>query len=49
LGSTQKNLGAEMGMTAVLHTHSRKLDYHPHIHVVVPGGGVDKKNGNGKN
>lgn len=42
-GLNPKNLGAEMGMTAVLHTHSRKLDYHPHIHVVVPGGGVDKK------
>jgi len=42
-GLNPKNLGAEMGMTAVLHTHSRKLDYHPHIHVVVPGGGVDMK------
>jgi hypothetical protein len=30
-----------MGMTAVLHTHSRLLTYHPHLHVVVPGGGVD--------
>jgi hypothetical protein len=29
-------------MTAILHTHNRRLDYHPHIHVVVPGGGVDK-------
>ena len=29
-------------MTTVLHTHNRRLDYHPHIHVVVPGGGVDK-------
>jgi hypothetical protein len=29
-------------MTAVLHTHSRRLDYHPHCHVVVPGGGIDK-------
>ena len=27
----------------VLHTHSRKLDFHPHVHVVVPGGGVDKR------
>jgi len=36
-------LGIDLGLTAVLHTHSRKLDYHPHIHVVVPGGGVDKK------
>ncbi len=42
-GLNPKNLGAEMGMTAVLHTHSRKLDYHPHIHVIVPGGGIDKK------
>ena len=42
-GLNPKNLGADMGITAVLHTHSRKLDYHPHIHVVVPGGGVDKK------
>ena len=42
-GLNPKNLGAQMGMTAVLHTHSRKLDYHPHIHVVVPGGGIDKK------
>lgn len=29
-------------MTAVLHTHSRRLDYHPHGHVAAPGGGVDK-------
>ncbi|MCP4160926.1 MAG: hypothetical protein GY760_12710 [Deltaproteobacteria bacterium] len=26
----------------MLHTHSRNLNYHPHIHVVVPGGGVDR-------
>ena len=30
-------------MTMVLHTHNRKLDFHPHIHVVIPGGGVDKR------
>jgi hypothetical protein len=42
-GLNPKHLGAQMGMTAVLHTHSRKLAYHPHIHVVVPGGGVDTK------
>jgi hypothetical protein len=41
-GLTPKNLGANIGMTAILHTHNRRLDYHPHIHVVVPGGGVDK-------
>ena len=33
-----RNLGARMGMTAVLHTHTRRLDYHPHVHLVVPGG-----------
>jgi hypothetical protein len=38
-----KNLGAEIGMSMVLHTHSRKLDYHPHIHAVLPGGGVDNR------
>ena len=42
-GLNPKHLGAHMGMTAVLHTHSRRLAYHPHIHVVVPGGGVDVK------
>lgn len=41
-GLNPKNLGAEIGMTMVLHTHSRKLDYHPHIHVIVPAGGVDQ-------
>ena len=41
-GLNPKKLGAEIGMTMVLHTHSRKLDFHPHVHVVVPGGGIDK-------
>jgi len=41
-GLNPKNLGVEIGMTMVLHTHNRKLDFHPHIHVVVPGGGIDK-------
>lgn len=41
-GLNPKQLGAEMGMTAVLHTHSRRLDYHPHLHVIMPGGGINK-------
>ncbi|MCP3924942.1 MAG: IS91 family transposase [Desulfobacterales bacterium] len=41
-GLNPDKLGAEIGMTMVLHTHSRRLDFHPHIHVVVPGGGIDK-------
>jgi hypothetical protein len=28
-------------MTAMLHTHSRRLDYHPHVHVVVPDGCIN--------
>lgn len=41
-GLNPRHLGARLGMTAVLHTHSRSLDYHPHVHIVVPGGGVDR-------
>lgn len=41
-GLNPKNLGAETGMTCVLHTNTRKLDFHPHIHAVVPGGGINK-------
>ena len=36
-----KNLGAEIGMTAVLHTWTQTLRYHPHLHCIVPGGGPD--------
>jgi len=42
-GRNPKHLGAEIGMTALLHTHSRRLTYHPHLHIVVPGGGIDPK------
>lgn len=42
-GLNPKNLGAELGLTMVLHTNNRKLDYHPHIHVIVPGGGIDRR------
>lgn len=36
-----KNLGAQIGMTAVLHTWTQTLLYHPHLHCIVPGGGLD--------
>jgi hypothetical protein len=36
-------MGDDIGFTAVLHTHSRKLDYHPHLHLVVPGGSYDPR------
>ncbi len=41
-GRNPKHLGADIGMTAVLHTHSRRLDFHPHLHVIMPGGGVQQ-------
>ncbi len=36
-----ENLGAEIGMTTILHTWTQTLLYHPHIHCIVPGGGLD--------
>lgn len=42
-GRNPKHLGADLGMTLVLHTHSRQLTFHPHIHAVVPAGGIDKR------
>ncbi len=34
--------GELCGFTSVLHTHSRKLEFHPHIHVIVPNCSVNK-------
>ncbi len=42
-GLNDKDLAAELAMTAVLHTHTRRLDYHPHVHLIVPGGGINKR------
>ena len=42
------HLGATTGMTAILHTWGQQLMLHPHIHCIVPGGGMDE-NGNWKN
>jgi hypothetical protein len=38
LGAT--HLGAQIGFTAVLHTWTQRLLFHPHLHVIVPGGGL---------
>ncbi len=37
-GVNDKVLAAELAMIAVLHTHTRKLNYHPHVHIIVPTG-----------
>jgi len=41
-GLNPARLGAELGMTAVLHTHARDKTFHPHVHIIVPGGGVNR-------
>ncbi len=38
-----KQQGIQMGMIAVLHTWGQDLSLHPHLHCIVPGGGVDQK------
>lgn len=38
-----KQLQGTPGAVAVLHTHSRRLDYHPHVHLVVPAGAIDTR------
>ena len=42
-GMNEKKLRGDLGMTAVLHTHTRRLDFHPHLHIIVPGGCIQKK------
>jgi hypothetical protein len=39
----KQKLLARMGMIAVLHTWTQKLLYHPHLHCIVPAGGVDEE------
>jgi hypothetical protein len=40
LAANPKRLGARIGLLAVLHTWGQTLTHHPHVHCVVPGGGV---------
>src|ERR1700730_14893776 len=40
IAADPKHLGAKIGLTAVLHTWGQNLDHHPHVHCIVPGGGV---------
>ena len=40
IASDPKHLGAEIGFLAVLHTWGQNLHHHPHVHCVVPGGGL---------
>ncbi len=41
IAADPKHLGAKIGMTSVLHTWGSALTHHPHVHIIVPGGGID--------
>ena len=40
LGDNPKRLGGRIGITSVLHTWTRELTFHPHVHCIVTGGGL---------
>ena len=40
IAADPKRLGARIGVTAVLHTWGSALTHHPHVHMIVPGGGL---------
>lgn len=40
IANDAKHLGARIGMTSVLHTWGSAMTHHPHVHVIVPGGGL---------
>jgi hypothetical protein len=40
IAADPKHLGARIGLTAVLHSWGSALTHHPHVHIIVPGGGI---------
>src|SRR2546430_1639299 len=40
IAADPKHLGGRIGITAVLHTWGSALTHHPHVHMIVPGGGI---------
>src|ERR1700686_156287 len=40
IAADPKHLGARIGITSVLHTWGSLLTHHPHVHMIVPGGGI---------
>ena len=45
IAADPRHLGAETAATMVLHTWGQTLTYHPHVHVIVPGGGLSPDGG----
>ena len=42
IAADPKHLGAHIGITAVLHTWGSTMTHHPHVHMIVPGGGISR-------
>jgi hypothetical protein len=42
IAADKKHLGARIGITAVLHTWGSAMTHHPHLHMIVPGGGISR-------
>src|SRR3974390_1177431 len=40
IAADPKHLGAQIGILSVLHTWGSALNHHPHVHMIVPGGGI---------
>lgn len=45
IAADPRHLGARIGITAVLHTWGSAMTHHPHIHMIVPGGGITSDGG----
>ena len=43
IAADPKHLGAQVGVTLVLHTWGSALTHHPHVHGIVPGGGLCRR------
>ena len=42
IAADPKRLGARIGFTSVLHTWGSAMTHHPHVHMIVPGGGISR-------
>ncbi len=49
IAADPKHLGAKIGMTSVLHTWGSAMTHHPHVHIIVPGGGLSSDGKRWKN
>ncbi len=45
IAADPKHLGAKIGFTAALHSWAAAMTHHPHLHMIVPGGGIARASG----